>query len=319
MKIIAGWCCLLALAPAPAASAQAWPARPVRIITGFSAGSATDMTARLIAPKLADIWGQPVVIENRTGAGSSIASAMAAQATPDGYTILLISAAFAINAVLRSNAGYHPLRDFSSVAQIGYSSGVLVVTPTLGVKSIKELIALAHERPGKLLYGSAGAGSGIHFTAERFRLSAGIKATHVAFKGQPEMLIEILAGRVHYGVPGLGPSLGMIRDGRLLALAMVMPKRSPLLPEVPAMIEILPNFRRDAAHALMVPAKTPRPIINKISKDLARVLASPEAKKQMEAIDFIPAPSTPEEFDKILRGMLVTFDEVARAAGLKQP
>ena len=324
MKKIIGLC-LMAMGVALPACAQSavatsvWPVRPVRLIVGFSAGSATDITARLIAPKLAELWGQPVVIENRTGAGSSIASAMAAQATPDGYTILLISASFAINAVLRSNAGYDPLRDFASVAQIGYSTGVLVVTPTLGVKSIKELIAVANERPGKLLYGSAGAGSGIHFTAERFRMSAGIRATHVAFKGQPEMLIEILAGRIHYGVPGLGPALGMIRDGRLLALATVMPKRSPLLPDVPAMIEILPTFRRDAAHALMAPAKTPRPVINKISKDLARVLDLPETKKQMEAIDFMPAPSTPEEFDKTLRGMLVTFDEVARAAGLKAP
>ena len=141
MKKIIGLC-LMAMGVALPACAQSavatsvWPVRPVRLIVGFSAGSATDITARLIAPKLAELWGQPVVIENRTGAGSSIASAMAAQATPDGYTILLISASFAINAVLRSNAGYDPLRDFASVAQIGYSTGVLVVTPTLGVKSI---------------------------------------------------------------------------------------------------------------------------------------------------------------------------------------
>jgi tripartite-type tricarboxylate transporter receptor subunit TctC len=298
---------------------QPWPTRPVRLLVGFSPGSATDITARLLAPKLGELWGQPVVVENRSGAGSSIASTIGAQATPDGYTILQISAAFAINAVLRSNSGYDPLRDFASVAQIGYSTGALVVTPTLGVKTVKELIAVANERPGKILYGSAGAGSGIHFTAERFRMSAGIKTTHVAFKGQPEMLIEILAGRVHYGIPGLGPALGMIRDGRLIALAMVTPKRSSLLPEVPALVEILPTFRRDASHALMVPAKTPRHIINKISRDAARVLEMPDVKKQMEAIDFIPAPTSPEEFDKILRGMLVTFDEVARAAGLKAP
>jgi tripartite-type tricarboxylate transporter receptor subunit TctC len=300
-------------------SGQAWPTRPVRMIVGFSAGSATDISARLLAPKLTDMWGQPVVIENRTGAGSSIASTMAAQATPDGYTILVISASFAINAVLRSNAGYDPLRDFTSVTQIGYSTGALVVNPSLGVKSVKELIALANERPGKILFGSAGAGSGIHLTAERFRMSAGIKTTHVAFKGQPEMLIEILAGRVHYGFPGLGPAFGMIKDGRLVALAVVTPKRSPLLPDVPSMYELLPTFRRDASHALMVPAKTPRPIVNKISRDVGRVLDMPDVKKQMEAIDFIPAPTTPEEYDKILRGMLVTFDEVARAAGLKAP
>ena len=314
--------CLLALLVvglAPVANAQTWPTRPVRIVVGFSPGSATDITARLLAPKLADLWGQPVVIENRSGAGGSIAASMAAQATPDGYTILLISASFAITAVLRSNAGYDPLRDFMSVAQVGYSTGALVITPSLGVKSVKELIALATERPGKILYGSAGAGSGIHMTAERFRMSAGIKATHVAFKGQPEMLLEILAGRVHYGFPGLGPALGMIKDGRVLALAVVTPKRSPLLPDVPTMLEILPTFRRDASHALMVPAKTPRHIVNKISRDTARVLDMPDVKKQMEAIDFVPAPTTPEEYDKILRAMLVMFDEVARSAGLKAP
>lgn len=310
---------LLVAGVVPLAYAQAWPTRPVRILVGFSPGSATDISARLLAPKLADLWGQPVVIENRTGAGSAIAAVTAAQATPDGYTMLLVSTSFAINAVLRSNAGYDPLRDFASVTQIGFSTGALVVTPSLGVKSIKELIAVANERPGKILYGSAGAGSGIHMTAERFRMSAGIKATHVAFKGQPEMLIEILAGRVHYGVPGLGPALGMIRDGRLLALAVVTPKRSPLLPDVPAMVEILPSFRRDASHALMVPAKTPRQIVNKVSKDVARVLDMPDVKKQMEIIDFIPAPTTPEEYDKLLRAQLVLFDEVARAAGLKAP
>ena len=150
-------------------------------------------------------------------------------------------------------------------------------------------------------------------------MSAGIKTTHVAFKGQPEMLIEILAGRVHYGMPGLGPALGMIKDGRLLALAVVTPKRSPLLPDVPALVEILPTFRRDASHALIVPAKTPRAIINKISKDVARVLDMPDVKHQMQVMDFIPGPTTPEEFDKILRAQLVLFDEVARAAGLKAP
>ena len=322
MKRIYSWLFLLIAGLVPLAHAQTtapWPTRPVRMVVGFSPGSATDISARLLAPKLSEIWGQPVVIENRSGAGSTIASVMVAKATPDGYTLLIISTSFAINAVLRSNSGYDPLRDFASVTQIGFSTGALVVNPTLGVKSVKELIALASAQPGKILYGSAGAGSGIHFTAERFRMSAGIKTTHVAFKGQPEMLIEILAGRVHYGMPGLGPALGMIKDGRLLALAVVTPKRSPLLPDVPALVEILPTFRRDASHALIVPAKTPRAIINKISKDVARVLDMPDVKHQMQVMDFIPGPTTPEEFDKILRAQLVLFDEVARAAGLKAP
>ena len=294
-----------------------YPNRPVRLVVGFSPGSSTDTSARILAPKLAELWGQPVVIENRSGAGGSIATVLVAQATPDGYTALVVSASFAINPVLRSNAGYDPLRDFISVTQIGYPTSVIAVAPSLGVKSIQELIALAHERAGKLLYGTPGAGSGGHMTIERFRLTAGIKGTHVAFKGQPEILIEILAGRVHFAVISLGPGLGLIKDGRILALAMVTPKRSPVLPDVPALVEILPNFRRDAAHMMLVPAKTPRHIVGKISRDMGRTLETPGVKKQMDAIDFVVAPTTPEETDKILRAQLVTFEEVARAAGLK--
>ncbi len=304
--------------PAAAKGAtQAWPVRPVRLIVGFTTGGPVDISARILAPKLAELWGQPVVVENRSGAGGSIATVLVAQSTPDGYTLLLSSASLAINAVLRSNPGYDPLRDFASVSQIGYSTSAIVVAPSLGIKSLKELIALANERPGKLLYGSAGAGSGTHMTTERFNMAAGIKGTHVAYKGQSEMVIEILAGRLHFGVPTLSVALGMIKDGRLRALAVATPKRSPLLPDVPAVVEILPSYRRDAVHLLMAPAKTPRAVVNKISRDVARVLDMPDVKKQMETMDFISAASTPEELDKILREMLVTFDEVARAAGLK--
>lgn len=316
---------LLAYCVASVAGAQTqtqggatWPTRPVRLVVGFPPGSSTDTSARILAPKLADIWGKPVVMENRSGAGGSIATTLAAQATPDGHTAIYVSASFAIHPVLRANPGYDPLRDFISVAQVGYPTSVIAVAPSLGVKSIKELIALTHERGGKLLYGSPGAGSGGHMTIESFRMSAGIKGTHVAFKGQPEILVEILAGRVHYAVISLGPGLGLIRDGRIQALAMVTPKRSPLLPDVPALVEILPNFRRDAAHMILVPAKTPRRVVNKMSKDIGRALETPEIKKQMEVIDFIVAPTTPEETDKILRAQLVTVEEVARAAGLKQ-
>lgn len=299
-----------------AQGAGAWPQRPVRIVVGFSPGSATDISARMIAPKLEEKWKQPVVIENRSGAGSSIANAMVAKATPDGYTILMISASFAINAVLQNKATYDPIRDFHGVTQIGFSTGVIVAAPASGIKTLKELIAAANARPGKVLFGSAGAGSGVHMSTERFNMAAGIKVTHVAFKGQPEMLIEIMAGRIHYGMPGLGPALHLIRDGRVIPLAVVTPKRSPLLPEIPTVQEILPTFERDAAHGLLVPAGTPRAIINKISQDVARVLDLPDVKKQMETINFIPAPTTPEEFDKIVRSQLVIFDRVARQAGL---
>jgi tripartite-type tricarboxylate transporter receptor subunit TctC len=306
-----------AAAPAYAQSAQKFPTKPVRIVVGFSAGSATDMSARLIAPKLSEMWGQPVIIENRSGGGSTLASAMVAQATPDGHTLMMVSASFAITAVLQKKTlPYDAVKDFRGVTQIGSSSGALAVAPSLGVKSVKELIALAQERPGKIIFASTGGGSGIHLTTERFNLVAGIKPVHVAFKGQPEMIIEIVAGRVHYGMPGLGPAMPFIKDGRLLVLAVNTPKRSPLLPDVPALVEILPGFERYAAHALMAPARTPRPILNQVSKDVARVLEIPDVKERLQNIGFDPAPTTPEEYDRIVRNQIKMFTEISKAVGL---
>jgi tripartite-type tricarboxylate transporter receptor subunit TctC len=307
----------------PPAQAQAtgasWPVRPVRLIVTFPPGSSTDTTARIIAPRLAGLWGQPMVIENRTGAGGSLGASVAAQATPDGYTIVYVSASFAINAVLRRNAGYDPLRDFVPVTLVGIPTSVITAAPSLGVKSIKELIALSHERGGKLLYGSPGAGSGGHLAIESFRSTAGMKGVHVAYKGQPEIMVELLAGRVHYSIISMGPGVGLFRDGRLLPLAVLAPKRSPVLPEVPTLNEILPAFRRDASHMMLVPAKSPRAVVAKIARDTARVLDMPEVRKQLEVIDFVPAPTSPEETEKILRAQLVMFNEVARAAGLMGP
>ncbi|HKA45601.1 MAG TPA: tripartite tricarboxylate transporter substrate-binding protein [Burkholderiales bacterium] len=319
IAVVAGATGIAIAADGLAQAPSKYPTKPVRIVVPFSAGSATDITARMIGPKLSDIWRQPVVIENRTGAGGTMAAAMVAKAMPDGHTLLLTSSAFAISAVLNDNLPYDALKDFRGVAQIGATTGFLAVSPALGVKSVKELIALAHERQGKLLFGSAGAGSGIHMTAERFRMVAGFKAVHVGFKGQPEMLIEILAGRIQYGFPSLSTSLQFIRDGRLLALAVVTPKRSPLLPDVPAMVEALPGFERDAGHALLAPAATPRHILNQISKDVAAVLVLPDVKQQMLATGFDPAPTTPEEYDRILRSLIDTFSKVVRAAGLRAP
>jgi tripartite-type tricarboxylate transporter receptor subunit TctC len=307
---------LFAIASLPAPGQQKFPTKPVRFLIGFSPGSATDITGRVIGPKLSDMWGQPVIIENRSGAGGRLATEMVARATPDGHTLLLTSASFAITAVLEKNLPYDPLRDLRGVAQIGTTTGILAVAPSLGVKSAGELIALAKAKPATILFGSAGTGSGIHFTTERFNMVAGIKVVHVPYKGQPEMILDIVTGRIQYGIPGLGSSLPFIKDGRLLPLAVATAKRSPLLPNVPTLAEVLPGFERDAAHGVLAPARTPRPIVQQISRDIARVLELPDVKERMQSIAFEIAPTSPEEYDRILHNQIELFTNIAKAVGL---
>jgi tripartite-type tricarboxylate transporter receptor subunit TctC len=221
-----------------------------------------------------------------------------------------------VTAALQPSLPYDPIKDFSGVAQIGYSTTVLVVSPQLGVKSVKELIALANAQPGKILFGSAGAGSATHMNAERFKLAAGIKTVHVGFKGQPEFLLEIVAGRVHYGVAGLGPALGHIKEGRLIPLAVTLPKRSAVLPDVPAAPEVLAGWGRDGSQAWLAPAGTPRAILDQINRELVRILTLPEVRDRLASYDFHVVPSTAAEFDKILRADIAAFRQVGRAAGL---
>ena len=306
-------------APGIAQTQQKFPTKPVRIVVGFSAGSATDITARMVASKLSDIWGQSLVIENRTGAAGQLATVMVAKAAPDGHTLLIMSTAMVINAVLPEKPLYDLLKDFTGVTQIGIVTTALVVTPSLGVKSVKELIALAHERPGKLLFGTSGAGSGTHITSVRFNMAAGIKTVHVAFRGLPEVLIEVAAGRLNYGLISLGPALPFIQEKRVIALAQIAAKRAASLPDVPLITDTLPGFERDTTHAIIAPAGTPRAIVNQISKDIARVLELPDVKERMAAIGFEPAPMTPEEHNLQLRRLHETLSKVVVAVGLRAP
>ena len=306
----------VAVAPGVAHSQQkTFPSKPVRIVT-VGPGSQNDIIARLIGPKLSEIWGQPVVVENRTGAGGAMAAAIVSKAPPDGYTLLMLSGQFAIGAAVHPNLPYDALKDFAGVTQIGFSTAVLVVAPSLGVKSVKEFIALAKSRPTPIIFSTSGSGSGTHMNAERFRLAAGIKAVHVAFKSSPEAVIEVVAGRVHYAIPALGPAMPFIKDGKLLALAVPNAQRSPLLPDVPAMPEVLPGYTADGSYGLLAPAGTPRPILNQISNDMKRVLELPDIKERLQTMGFVPVPSTPEEFDRIVRADIQLFSKVAKLAGM---
>jgi len=296
---------------------QAYPTKPVRLISGAFA-SPSDMLARTLGPRLSEIWGQPVVIENRPGGAGTIQAAVVAKATPDGYTLLLISAQFAIGAGLRpSSLPYDPIKDFAGVSQLGYSTVVLAASPALGVKSLKEFISLAKSRPGKIYFSSGGGGSSTHLQTERFNNAADIQAVHVGFKGTSDALLEVFAGRVQYTIGGLSTAMPFIKDGRLLALA-VAPHTTALLPGVPSIQDVVPKFSRDGSHGLMAPAGTPMPIRQQISRDVGRVLAMPEVKGLLESLAYIIAPSTPEEHDRIIRADIKSFAEIGKRVGLTE-
>ena len=305
-------------APSSAQEQPKYPTKPIRLVVAFTAGGTPDTLARLLGPKLTEAFGQPVVIENRPGAGGTIASTIVAKSRPDGYTILAHSPGFAITAAMQPELPYDPLKEFAGVARLGFSTTVLIVSPSSGIKSVKELIALAKAQPGKVLFGSAGAGSATHINAERFRLAAGIKVQHVGFKGQPEFIIEVVSGRIHFGVAGLGPALTLIKDGKLVPLAVVMPQRSAVLPDVPAAPEVVPGWTRNGSQAWYAPAATPRPILNRVYQEVARVLALPDVKQRLESYDFQVVPGSPQELDRELRNDIAVFTKVVKEAGLRQ-
>ncbi len=299
---------------------QQFPAKPIRLVVP-AAGNAADIVARMIGTRMSETWKQPVVVENRAGAGGTLAAGVIAKAAPDGHSLLLISSQFALGAALHSNLPYQPLKDFAGVSQIGYSTNVLLTTPALGLKSIKDLIALAlsfgQAQPGKMLFSSGGAGSNNHMTAELFRFHAGIKAAHVGFKSGSEAMIEVLAGRVHYCMANTSNALPFIKDGRLQALGVTTQRRSPALPNVPAIVEVVPGFKSDASYGLYAPAGTPRAVVHQISKEMARILELPDIKEQFQRLGMTPASSTAEELDKNLREQIAMFSAVVKDIGLR--
>ena len=308
---------IAALAGPAHAQPKNFPNKSVRFVT-TGPGSQNDLLARLITARLSESWGQPVVIENRTGAGGAVAASTVAKAVPDGYTLLLQSSQFTIGAAIHKNLPYDAVKDFAGVTQLGFSTNALIVAPSLGVKSVKDFIAFAQARP-QVLYSSAGAGSGTHMNGAKFALAAGIKAQHVGFKGSPDAVIEVVTARIHYCVCALGPALPFIKDGRALALAVADSQRSPLLPDVPAMTEAIRGYQKDGSFVLLAPTGTPRPILNQISKEVARVLALPDINERLQDMGFVPAPTTPEEAERIVRTDIATFAKVGRLVGLIAP
>jgi tripartite-type tricarboxylate transporter receptor subunit TctC len=308
----------LAALPGFSLAQQAFPSRPVRLVAATAPGSQPDTIARLLTQKMSEQWGKPVIMDNRSGGGGLLASGLVAKATPDGHTLLYVLPNFVISPALHPSIAFPPVNEFVGIGQIGFSTNILVSTPALGAKNVKDFIALAKAQPGKLIIASTGAGTAGHLSGTRFNLLAGIKAVAVAYKGGPEVMIEIISGRSHYAVSTMGSALPFIKEGKLVPLAVTSPKRAAVLPEVPSLGEIQPEFRQsETSHGLLAPAGTPRPILNQISREVARALDLPDIKERLNAINFVIAPSTPEAYDKIVREQMSVISTLVIAAGLR--
>ena len=298
--------------------AQAFPAKPIRMLVPFSAGSQTDILARWVGEKMTENWGQQVVVDNRPSAGGTIASQYVLAANPDGHTLMMVSTGHAGNATLYSKLPYDTVRDFAGVSRVASVPNLLVVSPSLGVKSVKELIAYARSKPGQINFSSAGVGSGTQINGEMFKLAAGIEATHVPYKGAPEALTEAITGRVHFNFSPVLVAMGQVKSGKALALAVSTASRSPMFPNLPTVAESgIPGFEYDQWYGLLVSAKTPRPIVNTLNKEVVRILNLPDMKERLLTQGATPAPTTPEEFDRFIRSEVQRFAKVLIAAGAR--
>ncbi len=308
----------VALSAGSAGEAASFPNRPIRIVVGFTPGGQPDITARLIGPKLYESLKQQVVVDNRPGAGGVIGTKIVADATPDGYTLLSVSAAHVILPSVHSRLSYHPGQDFAGITMTATASYLLLVSPSSGAKTVQELIALARARPGQLNFSSAGTGSGTHFAGEMFKQSAHIDVVHVPYKGVFEALTDTMTGRVQFFMAPLASAAPLVKDGKLRALGVSSLTRVGIFPDVPTLAESgLPGFRWDSWAGILAPARTPRAIINKLNREITRILRLPEIQQRLRALGAEPAPTTPAEFDKLIAEQLVVVAGLAQKAGIK--
>ena len=307
---------LAALAFAATVHAQPYPNRPVKIIVPFGPGGFTDVAARILQKELAPALGQPIVIENRPGAGSTIGTDAVAKAAPDGYTLVMISTAHVISPHLYKQVPYDPLKDFTPVMKLAEGPYVLVVHPSLPVKSVAELVALAKAQPGTIDYASSGNGSAQHLVGALFTTMAGVKLNHVPYKGSNQAMNDVIGGQVKVSFVGVPNALPNLNNGKLKALGVSTAKRYAELPDVPSIAEAgVPGYDATIWLGLLAPPGTPRDVVLKINAEITRVLSNPEAKKLMASAGVDVATSTPEEFGALMRSELDRWGKVVRETG----
>jgi tripartite-type tricarboxylate transporter receptor subunit TctC len=300
------------------ATGQAWPAKPLRAIVPVGAGSSTDIVHRLVLEQLAAELGEPIVVENRVGAGGTIGSTVVAKSEPDGYTLLAHGSAHTIAPALYKNLSYDPARDFIAVVPVGISPSVLVVSPASGVNSAAELVAAAKARPGALNFSSVGVGSATHLSAERFASSAGIQVVHVPFKGGAEAMLEVIAGRVDFFFGPVALVLPHIREGKLRALAVNGSSRSTVLPDVPTLREAgIQGAEYPIWFGLFVPAKTPSDIVARLNRETLKALQVPRARDKLAALGVDPMVMTPAEFAAYVEKEIPLNATLVQQAGVK--
>ena len=317
MKMAIRMLVLLILALPTTILAQNYPDKPIRLIVGYTPGGGNDIAARLIAPKLSEALGQTVIVENRPGAGTNIAQELVAKSAPDGYTLLLGSPALAINRSLYKKLPFDALRDLTGVSLFAVSPNILVVNPSVQAKNIKELIALAQSKPGMLTFSSSGNGSSQHLSGELFNLRAKVNTLHVPYKGTAQALTALIGGEVDMSYSNIPSTLAHIRSGRLRVIANTSAKRAELLPDVPTLKESGVDVDTIVWYSILVPAGTPRPIINKLAGVLIKMPHTPEMKKRLADLGAEPVGSTPEEFNNHLRTETADWAEVVKVSGAK--
>ena len=304
---------------AAAVAAQGpWPGKPIRMVVPFTAGSGTDIIARTVGDVMAKNLGQPVVIENKPGAGGTIGAAQVAKSEPDGYTVLIHSSGHALNPAIYPALQYDTLKDLTGVTPLAALPNVLVVSPAKGWKSVADLVAAAKAKPGQLNYASAGMGSATHMNAEKFKLRAGIEAQHVPFKGTPEALTDVIGGRNDWFFAPLSSALPLIKDGKLQALAVSTSQRSPVLPDVPTTLEAgIADSDYTFWVGMIVPSATPAPVVQRLHDEALKALNSPEVKERLVKLGAEPFPMAPEQFNAYIRTEMGAAAQIAKAANLK--
>lgn len=319
MKIIARvTACCAALLFSGAILAQAYPAHPVKILVPFAPGGPTDAMARILAQKLTESLGEPFVVENRAGAGGNIGMGIAAKAAPDGYSLIMVSSSFVVNPGLYSKVPYDAYKDFAPITLAAASPNLIVVNPSVPAKNIQELVALVKANPGKYSYAQPGVGTTPHLSGELFRLAFGLDIVSAPYSGAGPAITAVLAGHTPVAVTALPPAMAHVKAGTLRALAVTGAKRSPELPDVPTMAEAgITGQEAETMQGLLAPAGTPREIVDRLQREIAKIVAQPDTKEKLAAMGFDPVANTPEQFAAYINAEIIRWGKVVREANLK--